>query len=249
MVCYIRTLQLTSWPEEKKNFWLWELVAAAADGDNTAGCVAAGGAVFQRRGPTAPFPPFTHLLSVWFIGKTWNSSAQFAARTYVKWTFAHGGDRGGLRRVEEGIPQTLCQLTQWIIGSWSTWCMSFLLVKFITIYLKSHFNFHVKWSKKKLSVKAAAAERSSSSPSVLFAEHWERKGLLTKQLKKKKNWTRRGLWSSANLRGRFPSTRRQHTFCYGLVRLTELWREKNPRGDIVQSWSHSDRWAVHWSGG
>lgn len=66
MVCYIRTLQLTSRPGEKKKktFWLWELVVAAANGDNTAGCVNAGGAVFQRRGHTAPFPPFTHLLSV-----------------------------------------------------------------------------------------------------------------------------------------------------------------------------------------
>lgn len=110
--------------------------------DNTAGCVAAGGAVFQRRGPTAPFPPFTHLLSVWFIGKTWKWSVRLLTAA-PRW-------------VEEGIPQSLCQLTQQTIGSWSTWCMSFLLVKFITISLKFHFNFHVKWSKK-ISVKAAAA--------------------------------------------------------------------------------------------
>lgn len=76
MVCYIRTLQLTSRPEKKTTFWLWEL-------DNTAGCVAAGGAVFQRRGPTAPFPPFTHFCLI------------HRQNLKVEWTFAHGGAEVG----------------------------------------------------------------------------------------------------------------------------------------------------------
>lgn len=56
------------------------------------------GLFFKGGVVTAPFPPFTHFFSVWFSGKTWKSSAQFAARAHVTRTLLTASPR----RVEEG---------------------------------------------------------------------------------------------------------------------------------------------------